>query len=121
MIQTDLEPRSELGRNLGTDPYQMPEGLLGDHFQNPVTEDAEEIGKVGVEMPYVQSRIHSDYDSAESIAHSDLEDGELRKMLASPLHVHGRGENDDSSQRPIASGTPDAEVIQRCKCTTRSS
>ena len=29
----------------------------------------------------VQSRIHSDYDSAESIADLDLEDGELRKML----------------------------------------
>ena len=27
----------------------------------------------------------SDYDSAESIADSDLADGELRKMLASPV------------------------------------
>ena len=51
------------------------------------------LEKVGVEMPYVQSRIHSDYDSAVSIADWDLEDGELRKMLASPLYIHGRGEN----------------------------
>ena len=43
-------------------------------------------------MPCVQSRIHSDYDSAESIADSDLEEGELRKMLASPLSAYGRGE-----------------------------
>ena len=33
--------------------------------------------EVGVEMRHVQSRMHSDYDSAESIADSHLEDGEL--------------------------------------------
>ena len=45
--------------------------------------------KVGVEMPCVQSKIHSDYDSAVSIADLDLEDGKLRKMRASPPYVHG--------------------------------
>ena len=92
LIQSDdLEPGSiGLGKNLGTDPYQIPERNLGDHCQNPITEDADETGKVGVEMPHVQSKIHSDHDSAESIADSDLEDGELQKMLASPLYVHGR-------------------------------
>ena len=35
--------------------------------------------------------MHSDYDSAESIADSDFEDGELRKMVASPLYIRGRG------------------------------
>ena len=66
------------------------------------TEDTHETGKFGVDMPHVQSTIHSDYDSAESIADSDLADGELRKMLASPLNVHGRGENNGSSHKPRA-------------------
>ena len=62
MIQSDdLEPgRIELGRNFGTDPYRIPERILGDHCQNSITEDTEETGKVGVEMPCGQSRIHSD-------------------------------------------------------------
>ena len=42
------------------------------------------LEKVGAEMSYIQSQMHSDCDSAESIADSVLEDGELRKMLASP-------------------------------------
>ena len=82
---------------LGTDPYQTPERILGDHCQNPFTEDTNQIGKVGVEMPYVQSRIHSDYDSAESIADSALEDGEIRKMLASLRYVQVWGNNYCSS------------------------
>ena len=53
------------------------------------------------------------YDSGESIADSDLEDGELREMLASPLYIRERGENFDSSRRPKASGKPEAEVIQK--------
>ena len=55
----------------------------------------------------------SDYDSAESIADSDLEDGELRKMLASPLKIREREENSDSSRRPTASGKPEAVIIQK--------
>ena len=47
--------------------------------------------------------MHSEYDSAESIAHSDLEDGELRKMLASPLCMQSR-ENCESCRMPIAPG-----------------
>ena len=97
MVQShDLQPRSnELDLNLGKDPYQIPvfdERILGRDFQNPITEDKEEAGKVVVDMPYVQSRIHYNHDSAESIADSDLEDGKLREMLASPLYGHGRGE-----------------------------
>ena len=42
------------------------------------------LEKVGADVSYFQSLMHSEYDSAESIADSDLEDGELRKMLASP-------------------------------------
>ena len=74
-LGTDPQPRRiELDRNIG-DPYQIPDRILGDDHQNPITEDSEETGKVGADMPYVQSRTHTDYDSAESIADSDLEDG----------------------------------------------
>ena len=71
-----LEPRRiELDRNLGTDPYQHQERFM----RNSISEDTDEFGKVGAETSHLQSQIHSDYDSAESIADSDLEDGELRK------------------------------------------
>ena len=46
---------------------------------NSITEDVDEFVKVGAETSYLQSQMHSDYDSAESIADSDLEDGELTK------------------------------------------
>ena len=65
----DLEPRRiELDRNLGTDPYPLQERL----YRNSLTEDMDEFGKVGAETSYIQSQMHSDYDSAESIADSDL-------------------------------------------------
>ena len=57
--------------------------------------------KVGAEMSYIQPQMHSDYDSAESIADSDLEDGERRKMLASPLYMQIR-EDCESFRMPIA-------------------
>ena len=82
----DLGPRRvEINRNLGTDPYQTQERTMEDNYPNPIAEDMDEFGKVGVEMSYIHSQMHSDYDSAESIADSDFEDGELRKLLASPL------------------------------------
>ena len=59
-------------------------------MRNSIVEDMDEFGKVGAEMSYLQSQMHSDYDSAESIADPDLEDGELRKMLASPLYMQSR-------------------------------
>ena len=83
----DLEPRrNELDRNLGADPNQRQERFV----RNSITEGMDELGKVGAEMSYLQSQMHSDDDSAESIADSDLEDGELRKMLASPLFLQSR-------------------------------
>ena len=57
-------------------------------MRSSLTGDVGEFRKVGAEMSYIQSQIHSDFDSAESIADSDLEDGEVRKMLASPLTVY---------------------------------
>ena len=51
----------------------------------------DEFGKIGVKwLSYNPSLIHSDYDSAESIADSDLEDEQLFKMLASPLFIQER-------------------------------
>ena len=51
------------------------------------------------ETSYIQSQMHFD-DSVESIADSDLEDGELQKMLTPPLYAQK------------ASGKPDAMVMQ---------
>ena len=52
-----------------------------------------------LETSYIQSQMHFD-DSVESIADSDLEDGELQKMLTSPLYAQK------------ASGKLDAMVMQ---------
>ena len=38
------------------------------------------------QMFYLQSQMHFD-ESVESIAESDLEDGELQKLLTSPLYA----------------------------------
>ena len=94
----DLEPRRiELDRDLGTDPYQRQERFV----RNCTAEDMDKFGKVGAEMSSFQSQMRSNYDSAVSIADSDLEDGELRKMLASPLKMQNR-EDCERSRMPIA-------------------
>ena len=73
----DLEPRRiELQRNFWTDPYQIHEKFV----RSSLTGDMKEFRKVGADMSYFQSQMHSEYNSAESIADSDLEDGELRKI-----------------------------------------
>ena len=82
------------------------------NFQNPTTEDVDEFGKVGGEMSYIQSQMHSDYDSDAFIADSDLQDGELRKMLASPLYMQCR-EDCKSSRIPVAPGKPAAMIQER--------
>ena len=81
-LKTSSREKIELDRNLGTDPFQIQEILMRSDFPNPITEDVDEFGKFVAEMSYIQSRMHSDCDSAESISDSDLEDGELRKMYA---------------------------------------
>ena len=109
----DSEPfRIELDRNLGTDPCQTQGRIMWENYQNPTAEDMDKFEEVGVEMSYVQSQIHSDFDSAESIADSDLEDGELRKMLASPPYLESR-EDCESSRTPIAPGKPVALSQER--------
>ena len=112
----DLEPRRiELDRNLGTDPYQIQERFM----RNSFTQAIDEFGKVGAETSYFQSQMHSDYDSAESVADSDLEDGEQRKMLASPLYMQSR-EDCESSRVPIAPGKPAALLQERGASANRT-
>ena len=72
--------------------------------------DQDDIEEIGVKpMSYSQSLIHSAYDSAESIAtppDSDLEDEQLRKMLASSLYTE-------------VSEKPDAESVQKREATAQ--
>ena len=98
--------------------------------QNQSIDDQDVIEKIGVkQLSYSQSLIHSAYDSAESIAtppDSDLKDEQLRKMLASPLQLRKRGENERQartchsereksmihcSRNPEMSRKPDAECV----------
>ena len=81
-------------------------------MRSSITEDMDQFGKVGAEMSHIQSQMHSDYDSAESIADSDLEDGELRKMLASPLKMQSR-EDCETPRMPIAPRKPAALLQER--------
>ena len=41
-------------------------------MRNYLIEDMDELGKVEPETSYLQSQMHSDYDSTESIADSDF-------------------------------------------------
>ena len=95
------------------DPYQFFDvqesfGEEDDH-RAPFAAEVEEFGKLDSklsEMSYIQSLMHFD-DSVESTADSDLEDGELQKMLSLPLFA----------QR--ASGKPDAMVVQERKISAQ--
>ena len=85
------------------------QGKVGEEdHRAPITEEVVELGEIGTadlldaemtETSYFQSQMHFD-DSVESSADSDLEDGELQKMLTSPLHV----------QKTL--GRPDVMVMQ---------
>ena len=81
--KTSSPEELSLTGSLGTDPNQIQERFV----RSSLTEDVDEFGKVGADVSYFQSQMHSEYDPAESIADSDPEDGELRKMLASPLYL----------------------------------
>ena len=105
----DLEPsRIELGRNLGKDPYQIQDRFL----RKSLIDDMDEFGKVGADTSYLQPQMHSCCDSAESNADSDLEDGGLRQMLASPLYLQSRSDH-ESSRMPVALGKPAALLQER--------
>ena len=74
------------------------------NLSNPVIDDQDDIEEIGVKpLSYSKSLIHSAHDSAESIAtppDSDLEDEQLRKMLASTLYTE-------------VSVKPDAKIVQK--------
>ena len=83
--------------------YMMCRKILEkqDH-QAPITEEVKESGEIGthslpdyLESSYFQSHMHLD-DSLESIANSDLEDGEFPKMLTSPLYAKKASEKPDA-------------------------
>ena len=70
-----LQPLVSVGGSFGSrDMISIPRG-------GPLGERATKT-----ETSYFQSQMHFD-DSVESIADSDLKDGELQKMLTSPLYV----------------------------------
>ena len=90
------------------DPYHffdVQEKLGEEDHRAPITEEVKEFGEIrtaGVpdskisETSYIQSQTHFD-NSVESIADSDLEDGELqKKMLTSPLYVQKAWEKPDA-------------------------
>ena len=98
----DLEPRRiELDRNLGTDPYQLQERLV----RNSITEDMDKFGKSWCSD--VLPPVTDAFRSRLSGEHCRPEDGELRKMRASPLFVQSR-EDCESSRMPIAPERPAA-------------
>ena len=90
-----------------TDPYQSYDAQkeFGEHDRRaPITEEVKEIGEIGThglpnseisETSYFQSHVHFD-DSVESIADSDLEDGEFQKVLTSPLYAKKVSEKPDA-------------------------
>ena len=80
----------------------------------------DEFGKVGAETSYLTSEMHSDYDSEESTADSDLEDDELRKMLASPLKRQNR-EDCKTSRINCIGETCCNDTGERSKCKAYSS
>ena len=93
------------------DPFQLydvQEKVGEEDHRAPITEEVEEFREIGTaglpnikipETSYFQSQMYFD-DSVESSADSDLEDGELQKMLTSTLFAQK------------ASGKPDAMVVQ---------
>ena len=90
-----------------TDPYQLYDAQKEcgerDH-RVPITEEVREVGEIEThslpdsqisETSHFQSHMHFD-DSAERTADSDLEDGELQKMLTSPLYAQKASGNPDA-------------------------
>ena len=111
----ETEPqRVEPDESLQTDLcqlYEKQERFMEEDHQALITEEVGELGEIGDKQSCIQSQMHFDYDSAESTADSDLEDGELRKMLTSPLCAQ---KNDGETRCNGRAG-------ERGKCTIHSS
>ena len=106
---TELATVSRISRTI--DPYQLydvHEKVGEEDHRAPIIKEVEEFGEIrtaGLPDSKLSEDVlhpiaHDFGDSAESIADSDLEDGELPKMQTSPLYVQ------------TASGKPDAMVMQ---------
>ena len=99
----DLEPtKFELDRNLGAGPYQTQERLMRSDFQNPITEDMDEFGKVVAEMSYIQSQMHSDYDSVESKVEKTVNHFGYQLHRGNLLHCYRREEQVQSVLKLIS-------------------
>ena len=97
----DIYQLYDVQREFGEQDQQVP--IIEEEFgqigtQSSLDHEMAETSPVE-KMSYLQSQMHFD-EPMESIADSDLEDGELQKLLTSPLYA----------QR--ASGKPDAMVVQ---------
>ena len=97
---------------MGQIRIQKKERIIGNNYRNPIAEDRMILEKLVSRYPTSSSQIQPEYDSAERIPFLDLEDGELRKILASPLYIRVRGSS-ESSRRPTASGKPEAVIKQK--------
>ena len=123
VIQSDVLELGtiELDRNLGADPYQILERILGDYYQNPST-DTEEIGKVGVEMPYVNRRCTPIMIQLEALQRRTLKMENYEKCWP-----HRRMYLDErkiwffSQTHSFRETKSRSNTEERCKCTTSSS
>ena len=123
---------TEYPSSTGYQPKRIELNRILVNPQNQIIDDQDDIEEIGVKpLTYSKSLIHSAYDSAQGIAtspDSDLDDEQLRKMLASPLDRREREENEGqarayhseresltihSSRNPEVSGKPDAECVQK--------
>ena len=123
---------TEFHSSTGYEPERIELNRILVNPQNQIIVDQDDIEALGVKpLSHSQSLIHSAYDSAESIAtppDSDLEDEQLRKMLASLVFFQERKENEGqtrayysereslmihSSRNPEVSGKLDAECVQK--------
>ena len=59
-LKTSSPEELSFDRNLWTDPYQIQERFM----RHSLIEDMDEFGKVDAETSYLQSQMHSDYDSS---------------------------------------------------------
>ena len=123
---------TEFHSSTGYEPMRIELNRILVNPRNQTIDDQDDIEEIGVKpLSHIQSLVHSAYDSAESIAtppDSDLDDGQLRKVLASPLKIREREENEGqarayhserkslmihSSHSSQVSGKPDAECVQK--------